>query len=133
MATSGGDSWSRPAITLAIFWVADHVLRAASGALGLDGPADIGALPLFGLIVMGASLVTLPLANGWSRRVEGQADEFALEATRNPGAFIGAMERLAALNLAERHPHPLKEFFLYSHPSIGRRVARALAWERSDG
>jgi Zn-dependent protease with chaperone function len=35
------------------------------------------------------------------------------------------MERLAALNLAERDPHPIKEFFLYSHPSIGRRVARA--------
>jgi Zn-dependent protease with chaperone function len=120
-------------VTLAIFWVADHALRGAAAALGLDGPAAIAALPLFGLIVMGASLVTLPLVNGWSRRVEGQADAFALETTRDPRAFIAAMERLAALNLAEREPHPIKEFFLYSHPSIGRRVARALAWERSGG
>ena len=121
------------AVTLAIFWVADHALRAATAALGLDGPAAIAALPLFGLIVMGASLVTVPLVNGWSRRVEGQADAFALETTRDPRAFIAAMERLGALNLAEREPHPIKEFFLYSHPSIGRRVARALAWERSAG
>jgi Zn-dependent protease with chaperone function len=35
------------------------------------------------------------------------------------------MERLAGLNLAERRPHPIKEFVLYSHPAIDRRIARA--------
>jgi len=35
------------------------------------------------------------------------------------------MERLATLNLAERDPHPVEEFFLYSHPPIGRRIAYA--------
>ena len=49
----------------------------------------------------------------------------ALETLPGPGAFIGAMERLATLNLAERDPHPLEEFFLYSHPPIGRRIAFA--------
>ncbi len=35
------------------------------------------------------------------------------------------MERLATLNLAERDPHRLEEFFLYSHPAIERRIAHA--------
>jgi Zn-dependent protease with chaperone function len=35
------------------------------------------------------------------------------------------MERLATLNLAEREPHRLEEFFLYSHPAIARRIAHA--------
>jgi STE24 endopeptidase len=67
----------------------------------------------------------MPLANGWSRHVEREADRFALQTIPHPGAFIGAMERLAALNLAERDPHPLEELLLYSHPSIGRRIAYA--------
>ena len=129
-----GDIWRglvvQTAITLGILWIADHLLRAGSAALELAGPADPAGLPLLGLIVTGASLLALPLANGWSRRVERQADDFALRATRDPEPFVGAMERLADLNLAERNPHPLKELFLYSHPSVGRRIARArsLAW-----
>jgi STE24 endopeptidase len=75
----------------------------------------------------------MPLANGWSRRVERQADDFALRTMRDPDAFITAMERLGSLNLAERDPHVLKEFLLYSHPSIGRRVARARALFRPSG
>jgi Zn-dependent protease with chaperone function len=35
------------------------------------------------------------------------------------------MEKLAALNLAERKPHPWIEFFFHSHPSIEKRVAFA--------
>ena len=66
-----------------------------------------------------------PIGNAFSRRIERQADDFALGATADPDAFVGAMERLAALNLAERRPHPVKEFMLYSHPAIHRRIARA--------
>jgi STE24 endopeptidase len=118
------------ALTLVTFWIADHALRAGTRALGLEGPADPAGLPLFGLVMMAAGLVALPIANGWSRHVERQADAFALRVTDNAPAFIAAMERLGALNLAEPEPHPVKEFFLYSHPSIGRRVRTARALVR---
>ena len=113
------------ALTLVAFWIADRALRWGAGWLGLAGPADIAGLPLFGLILVLVSLAALPLANGWSRRVEWQADRFALETIPDPRAFIGSMERLATLNLAEREPHRLEEFFLYSHPAIARRIAHA--------
>ena len=109
------------------FWVADHALRLGTHALGLDGLADPAGLPLFGLVLMAVGLVALPLANGWSRHVERQADDFALRLTGDPPAFIGAMERLGALNLAEAEPHPLKELLFYSHPSVRRRIANASA------
>jgi STE24 endopeptidase len=112
-------------LTLVTFWVADRALRLGAGLLGLDGPGDVAGLPFFGLVLLVVSLAALPAANGWSRHVERQADRFALGTIPDPRAFIGAMERLATLNLAERDPHPLEEFFLYSHPSIGRRIAHA--------
>ena len=113
------------AVTLATFCIADRLLTAGAARLGLTGPADLGGVPLVGLIVLGAGLVSLPLTNGWSRRLERQADDFAVRTLGRADAFVAAMERLAGLNLAERSPHPLKEALLYSHPSIDRRIARA--------
>ena len=37
------------------------------------------------------------------------------------------MEKLAAINLADKEPHPVVEFFFYSHPSIKRRIEAARA------
>jgi STE24 endopeptidase len=113
------------ALTLVTFWVADGALRLGARMLGLEGPAEIAGLPLFGLVLLVVSLGALPVANGWSRHIERQADRFALETIPDPGAFIGAMARLATLNLAELDPHRLEEFLFYSHPAIGRRIAYA--------
>jgi STE24 endopeptidase len=82
-------------------------------------------MPALALILLVLGLATLPLGNGFSRRIEREADDFALAATGNPAAFISAMERLGDLNLAERHPGRLKELVLYSHPALDRRIARA--------
>src|SRR5262249_55378491 len=114
-------------VPVSLWWIAGRVLVAGAGVLGFSGPADVAGLPLLGLVTMAVSLLALPLVNGWSRHIETRADDFALELTRNPTPFIGAMERLADVNLAERKPHVLKELILYSHPSIDRRVARARA------
>src|SRR5262249_8570691 len=128
---AAGDIWRglgvQAVLTVVVMWIADRVLIVGAAALGLSGPADVGGLPLLGLVTMAVSLLALPLVNGWSRHIETRADDFALELTRNPAPFIGAMERLADVNLAERKPHVLKELILYSHPSIDRRVARARA------
>lgn len=113
------------ALTLVTFWVASHALTAGARWLALEGPADPAGLPFFGLVLLVVSLLALPMANGWSRHVERSADRFALETIPDAGAFIGALERLAGLNLAERDPHPLEEFFFYSHPAIGGRIAEA--------
>ena len=115
------------ALSLVMFWLADRALRGGVGLWGLSGPADPAGLAWLALIALVLGLVTAPLANGFSRFIERQADDFALALTRDPRGFIGAMERLASLNLAERRPHRLKELVLYSHPALDRRIARARA------
>jgi STE24 endopeptidase len=115
------------ALSIATFWLADRALRAGVGIWGLSGPADLAGMAWLALVLLGLGLLSAPLANGFSRVIERQADDFALTLTRNPGGFIGAMERLASLNLAERRPHRLKELMLYSHPALDRRIARARA------
>jgi len=50
---------------------------------------------------------------------------FALDLTRNPAAFISAMRRLGAQNLAEEHPSRLVQWLFYSHPPLNERIAAA--------
>ncbi len=111
-------------LALGKFWVADRLLRLGAGAWGWNGIADPAGLPWLALTLMGLGLVVAPVANAYSRRIECQADDFALGITRNIPAFAGAIERLATLNLAERRPGRLRELLLYTHPSTDRRLAR---------
>jgi STE24 endopeptidase len=112
-------------LTLATFAAADVALGLGIRWWGLSGPADPAGVPWFALVMVVLGLVAMPLGNAFSRWIERQADDFALVTTADREAFVGAMERLARLNLAERRPHRLKELMLYSHPAIDRRIARA--------
>src|SRR5216683_2027358 len=112
-------------LTLVSFGLAALSLDAGVALFGLAGSADPAGLPWLALVALALGLVQLPLGNSFSRWIERQADDFALAATGNAPAFIGAMERLARLNLAERRPSRLKEIVLYSHPALERRIARA--------
>ena len=113
------------ALTLVTAWLAGLGLGLGITVLGLSGPGDPAGLPWLALVALAIGLIQLPLTNGFSRWIERQADDFALATTGNAAAFVGAMERLAGLNLAERRPGRLKEIFLYSHPALDRRIARA--------
>ena len=70
-----------------------------------------------------AYAVLLPVVNGLSRRFERQSDRFSAKVTGRPEALASALGKLAEQNLADPSPHPLVEFFFYSHPSIGKRIA----------
>ncbi|MGH7391415.1 MAG: M48 family metalloprotease [Candidatus Rokuibacteriota bacterium] len=125
-----GDVWRglglQAATTVLALWVADHVLAMGARVLHLDGPADPAGLPWFALVLLGVGVVTTPLVNAASRAMERRADDFAVALTGDVDGFVAAMERLATLNLAERRPHPVKEFLFFSHPSVERRIARAV-------
>jgi STE24 endopeptidase len=86
---------------------------------------DPATLPFFFVLTGVFGLIFMPITNGYSRLIEYQADEYALQSTHKVAAFKSAMTRLANQNLAEIEPSPLIEFFFYSHPSIKRRLAHA--------
>jgi STE24 endopeptidase len=95
--------------------------------MGFAALHDLAALPVLMLCLSLFGLLLMPLTNSISRRYEYQADAYALKITGNIEAFVSTMEKLAGINLADKEPHPVVEFFFYSHPSIKRRVEAAKA------
>ena len=116
------------ATTFAGFYLAARALNLWSASFGLEGPADFANLPLLILVSVGLSLILLPAMSAFSRRMEWQADSYALMMIRDKAAFISSMEKLAEINLGERRPPAWIEFIFHSHPSIDRRIAFAQNW-----
>jgi len=127
------DLWTALALETAIVSTALHAahLTATYGSppLGLQGPADLAALPLLVLGGGAASLLLSPLSNAWSRHNERRADRYALRLTERPEAFVSAMKRLGAQNLAEERPSRLVFWFFHTHPTLDQRIASARAIE----
>lgn len=126
------DIWSGIALETVLiaagFFVADRALSMFASSFGLAGKGDVAALPILLLAAGAVSLLFLPLANGVSRAHERRADRYALSMTRNADAFVTAMKRLAAQNLAEEQPSRIVEWLLHSHPSTRARIEAAQAW-----
>jgi STE24 endopeptidase len=130
-----GDIWKgilfESVLILTGFGLASAVLAALSPRLGLRSVADPAGLPLLLLAAGGVSLVMMPVAHAMSRMYERSADRFALDLTKNPAAFISAIRRLGAQNLAEEHPSKIVQWLFYSHPPIRERIASAQAFSRT--
>jgi Zn-dependent protease with chaperone function len=120
---------SETGLTLVGFYAAHRVLAWIGPRAGLTSPADPAGLPLLCLAAGAVSVVLMPVALALSRRNERRADRFALELTRNPGAFTSAMRRLGAQNLAEERPSRVVEWLFYSHPPLNERLDSASRWE----
>jgi len=108
------------------FYIAHHCLTALVNFYGLSGVGDIAAAPVFIFSLFIFSLVSMPFANMHSRRREFAADAYAIEKLGSPDALVSAFEKLADQNLSNKEPSAWVEFLLHSHPSISRRIKRAL-------
>jgi len=124
-----GDIWKgiafESALVLAGFYAASIALRASAGAAGLRSVDDVAGLPLLLLAAGAVSLMAVPAGHAMSRAFERRADRFALDLTGNPAAFISAMRRLGAQNLAEEHPSRVVQWLFYSHPPMHQRIEGA--------
>jgi len=128
-----GDIWKgivfESVLILAGFYLASRALASFAPMFALRSVADIAGLPLLVLAAGAVSFVMVPVAHALSRAYERSADRFALTLTRNPAAFISAMKRLAAQNLAEEHPSKLVQWLFYSHPPVRERIEAARAFQ----
>jgi STE24 endopeptidase len=123
------DLWTALAIETVVVLAA---LAAGDAALVWFGPffgikrvEDVAGLPLLVLAGGVVSLLLTPLGNAWSRHNERRADRYALTLTGGVGAFISAMRRLGAQNLAEQRPSRPVLWFFHTHPTIDERIAAA--------
>lgn len=110
------------AVHAALTYVGPHV--------GVGRPSDLAGLPLAALAAGAVFLLATPLAFAMSRANERRADDYALRLTGGTGAFVSAMRRLAAQNLAEPAPSRVVVWFFHSHPPVDDRIARATAAHR---
>ena len=123
------DIWSAILVEAALIaigcFAADRVLNVFATSAGLTGKGDVAGLPLLVLVLGAVSLALMPIANALSRAHERRADRYALTMTGNAEAFINAMKRLSAQNLAEEEPSRLVQVLFHTHPSISSRIAAA--------
>jgi len=117
---------SQSILTLGGLYLVNVVLHWAVETQHIyNGLADPATIPLL-LALMGAfGLLVMPIGNGYSRAIEYQADEYALQATRMVKPFKSAMTRLANQNLSDVEPSPVVEFLFHDHPSINKRLKHA--------
>lgn len=117
--------------TFASTWLLDRTFPAAARLMRRDGLTpdlgDVRGLPLLSLLTSVMSLLGMPLANAYVRRIERAADAYALQVTGDPAAFIGAMQQLARTNLVDPDPPAIVRTMLHSHPTIGERIRWAEA------
>jgi STE24 endopeptidase len=117
------------ALIVAGFYLANVVLRSVATVAGLRGVDDAAGLPVLLLAAGCVSVAMMPFAHALSRAFERRADLFALNLTHNPAAFISAMRRLGAQNLAEENPSHLVQWLFYSHPPLRERISAAQAFK----
>jgi len=131
-----GDIWRGVALESALMvaglYFASRAIEIWSRAIGLRGPADVAGLPLLALVIGVVPLLSAPAAHALSRAHERRADRFALDLTRNPAAFISAMRRLGAQNLAEEYPSRVVQWLFHSHPPLRERIEAARAFPTSN-
>ena len=116
------DIWRGLALEIGLIllgcFAADWGLRRLGPLVGLDGLADPAGVPLVAAAAGAVSLVLLPFGLALPRRHERRADRSALDLPKNPNAFVPAMRRLGAQNLAEEQPSRIVQWLFHSHPPL---------------
>jgi STE24 endopeptidase len=117
-------------ITIAMFYMFYLVQPVVYGWFGFLRADDIAAFPLFALAFSLFSYLFRPLGSALSRFYERRADRGALDLTGNADAFIHLIAKLCNEQLSIAYPNPVIEWYKYSHPSSGRRIAFAEEWKQ---
>ena len=120
-------------IAKAIAWFALFALPGAWFLMRLTrrrgGMSKAEAVPLALLGLACFTLVTAPLQNAVSRRIEADADWRALRTTNDPAAARGLFKRFASTALGDPSPPTWAYILLENHPTLAQRIAMANAWE----
>jgi STE24 endopeptidase len=118
------------ALAIVFFLLADRTFPQLARAFGstarIDEPTG---LPLLALQVAVFFLFAQPLINASIRKGENEADQYSLETVNLPDALASALVKTAEY----RYPRPAawQEALFYTHPSVERRVRRAMEWKAS--
>ena len=117
-------------ITIFMFYLFHRIQPFVYDWFGFEHVSDIAAFPLFALLFTALSYLFRPLGSALSRFYERRADKGALQLTENPDAFLHLIAKLCNEQLSIAYPNPIVEWYKYSHPSPGKRIAFAETWKQ---
>ena len=112
------------------FFLVDRLFPAAArllGAPGVLGLADPAGLPVLSAVLATLSLLATPLLNSTTRIAEADADSFSLAHAHEPDGLSRALVK--TIEYRASSPSRLEEVIFYDHPSVERRVHKAMAWK----
>lgn len=110
------------------FFLADRMFGRVASLFGSQAQvSDPEGLPILLFIVSVLGLLAQPVLNSVTRIGESEADAYSLRTVNLPDALAGALVKTAEY----RYPRPsaFEEIAFYSHPSVERRVRRAMDWK----
>lgn len=117
--------------SLICFWLIDRLypwLRdRLPGTRGIGPLADPAGLPVLVILFALLSLIETPFGNSMTRFAESDADRFSLENAHQPDGLAKALVKTIAYRASS--PGRLEEIVFYNHPSVERRVRRAMEWK----
>lgn len=97
--------------------------------------ADPAAVPWLLFVFGTIGFLLTPVGAAYSRGVEHSADKFSLELTHLNEPMATAFRKMAEDSKRDPSPHPLIEYWRYSHPPIAKRIPFALSykpWEKPE-
>jgi len=93
---------------------------------GVEGLGDPAGLPLFMALFSVFFFVATPINNTIIRQAEAEADNYGLNAAREPHGFATAAMRLSTYR--KIRPGKWEEILFYDHPSGYARVHGSMLW-----
>jgi STE24 endopeptidase len=122
-------------VTPAGTFLAQRLAETFARRYGLADPAVKPGpivLPAVALAITLVSLVLGSASNVLSRQVEARADQFALDLTQDPAAFVQFERRIALRNIIDPDPPGLTQLLFGTHPTTIERIGMGEAWRKPD-
>jgi STE24 endopeptidase len=105
----------------------DWAVRRWGQRWDVRGIADPAGFPLLMLIFLTFAFLMTPVLNSITRVTEREADQFGINASREPDGEAKVALKLGAYRKLD--PTPLEEFIFFDHPSGRARIQMAMEWK----
>jgi Zn-dependent protease with chaperone function len=122
-------------VSFFVFWIGQALYERGLARWGSrwgvrEERGDPAALPWLLVLSTLIAFAISPITSGFSRHVEHQADVFSLDLTHLNEPMASAFVKFAEDSKEDPRPPRFIEWWMYSHPSLGRRIDFVLGYQR---